>query len=81
MKTFTESTEICTAYGILMAAIAAVIVNMLTGCSGIEVGGKVGVYRVDQHQETTSFRGASLPLKCYLWEDCTAIAPQQPQGS
>jgi len=41
----------------------------LTGCTGMEVGGKLWVSRVDERQE--SQRTHNVPLKCYLWADCS----------
>lgn len=43
----------------------------LTGCSGIELGAKAGIYRVDQRQESQATHRNPLPLKCYLWADCS----------
>lgn len=51
----------------------AVIVN-LAACSGFEVGGKLGVYRVDTRSEVQQTFRSNLPLKCYLWADCTGQA-------
>lgn len=40
---------------------------LATGCSGVEVGGKLGIYRVDERQESSSMtRHNSVPLKCYF---------------
>lgn len=40
-----------------------------SGCTGMEMGGKLWVSRVDERQE--SQRTHNIPLKCYLWSDCT----------
>lgn len=40
-----------------------------SGCTGMEVGGKLWVSRVDEKQE--SQRTHNVPLKCYLWADCS----------
>ncbi len=40
-----------------------------TGCTGMEVGGKLWISRVDEKQE--SQRTHNVPLKCYLWADCS----------
>ena len=50
-----------------IAAVIAVVVNFV-GCTGMEVGGKLWVSRVDERQE--SQRTHNVPLKCYLWSDC-----------
>lgn len=50
-----------------VAVVVAVVVN-LVGCTGMEVGGKLWVSRVDERQE--SQRTHNVPLKCYLWSDC-----------
>lgn len=39
-----------------------------TGCTGMELGGKLWVTRVDEKQE--SQRTYNVPLKCYLWATC-----------
>lgn len=50
-----------------IAAFVAVVIN-LCGCTGMEVGGKLWVSRVDERQE--SQKTHNVPLKCYLWADC-----------
>jgi hypothetical protein len=50
-----------------VAVVVAVVIN-LVGCTGMEVGGKLWVSRVDERQE--SQRTHNVPLKCYLWSDC-----------
>lgn len=50
-----------------VAAVVAVIINCV-GCTGMEVGGKLWVSRVDERQE--SQRTHNVPLKCYLWSNC-----------
>jgi hypothetical protein len=51
-----------------IAAVIAVVVNFV-GCTGMEVGGKLWISRVDERQE--SQRTHNVPLKCYLWSHCT----------
>jgi ligand-binding sensor domain-containing protein len=41
---------------------------LLSGCTGIELGGRLGVYRVDERQE--SQKTHNVPLACYLWRKC-----------
>jgi len=40
-----------------------------SGCTGMEVGGKLWITRVDQKQESQATH--NVPLKCYLWSDCS----------
>lgn len=54
---------------ILMAL--GLILSCLSACTGMEFGAKVGVYRVDERQE--SQRTHNVPLKCYLWADCSEL--------
>ncbi len=51
----------------------------LIGCSGLEVGGKLGVYRVDTHSEQSVTLKKPLPLKCFF-TTCEE-AQQQGEGS
>jgi len=45
---------------------------VLTGCTGMEIGGKLWATRVDEKQESqASHNTRPLPLKCYLWADCS----------
>ena len=57
-----------------LIAVCLVVCGFVTGCTGMEVGAKLGVYRVDERQE--SQRTYSVPLKCYLWEDCSGSSIQ-----
>jgi hypothetical protein len=47
-----------------MVVSALVVVAWCTGCSGIELGGKVGLYAVDERHEVQDTRSKSMPLKC-----------------
>lgn len=49
--------------------ILATIAATLSACTGMELGAKVGLYRVDERQE--SQRTHNVPLKCYLWANCS----------
>lgn len=51
----------------------------LTGCSGMEVGGRLGVYRVDERQDSSRTYRQATPLKCYF-VNCSAGLDEQ-QGS
>ena len=50
------------------AVIVAITFIALQGCTGIEMGGKLWISRVDERQE--SQKTHNIPLKCYLWQDC-----------
>lgn len=41
-------------------------VCLLSGCSGLEVGGKFGIYRVDEKQDSSRTYRRATPLKCYF---------------
>lgn len=61
----------------LMLSILGLAMAALSGCTGMEIGGKLWVSRVDERQE--SQRTHNVPLKCYLWADCSQ--PSNVQGS
>lgn len=43
------------------------IASLTTGCAGLELGGKLGVYRVDEKQESQATRREmTKPLKCWF---------------
>jgi hypothetical protein len=48
------------------------VVLVCSGCTGMEVGGKLWVSRVDERQESQATH--NVPLKCYLWADCSQPA-------
>jgi len=44
----------------------------MSGCTGLEIGGKAWITRVDERQESQrTHRENAVPLKCYLWENCS----------
>lgn len=46
-----------------------VILCLVSGCTGLEVGGRLGVYRVDERQEFSRTNlDNKVPLKCYFVE-------------
>jgi hypothetical protein len=50
----------------------------LSGCTGLEIGGKAWITRVDERQESQrTHRENTVPLKCYF-VDCSAEA-QSPE--
>jgi len=52
-----------------MRTILLAVLVMASGCTGIEMGGKLWISRVDERQE--SQKTHNIPLKCYLWQDCS----------
>lgn len=60
--------------GLVLVGTVAILCS---GCSGVEVGGKLGVYRVDQRQESQATHRQPIPLKCYI----TQCGPEEVQGS
>lgn len=65
------------AFALGLLGMAAVLFGA-SGCSGMEVGGRLGVYRVDERQESQRTYRQAVPLKCYF----TSCAPaDEAQGS
>lgn len=62
-------------------ALAAYLMASMTGCAGMEVGGRLGVYRVDERREEQRTYRQALPLKCYLWADCSSAPRQAAAGA
>ena len=77
----TVKSDLLESFGIGMAfAVAAYLVAATSGCSGIEIGlGKVGIYRVDERQDSSRTYRNAVPFKCYF----TSCAPSsdEAQGS
>ena len=50
--------------------IACSVLLLVSGCTGMEIGGRLGVYRVDERQESSRTNVENrVPLKCYF-VDC-----------
>lgn len=50
--------------------IAVVLVlSVLTGCSGMEIGGKAWIASIDEKSESSRTYRSNVPLKCYF-TDC-----------
>lgn len=62
----------------LMFGLLGLVLSCLSACTGLEIGAKAGIYRVDERSE--SQKTHNIPLKCYLWADCSQ-ASTQVQGS
>lgn len=52
--------------------IIGVLIAVLTGCGGMELGGKLGVYRIDDRSEAITVKTADKPLKC-LFIECPGL--------
>jgi hypothetical protein len=58
-----------------------IIATTTSGCTGIEIGGKAWISRVDEKQESQrTYRDNSVPLKCYF-VDCAQKTSDEVQGS
>ena len=55
-------------YGLWLAVAGMLaVLATVSGCRGIEVGGRLGVYRVDEREESSRMtRHNAVPLKCYF---------------
>jgi hypothetical protein len=59
--------------------LVGLIVLCCSACTGIEMGGKVGVYRVDERQESSRTNVENrVPLKCYF-VDCYSQQTTEPK--
>jgi len=55
------------ATGSLWLLIAMGIASLTTGCAGMEVGGKAGIYRVDERSDSSATKNDKIrPLVCYF---------------
>jgi hypothetical protein len=61
----------------ILLGLLGFVLSCLSACTGIEAGGKLWITRVDERQE--SQKTHNVPLKCYLWADCSQ--PSDVQGS
>jgi hypothetical protein len=61
----------------IILGLLGLVLSCLSACTGIEAGGKLWITRVDERQE--SQKTHNVPLKCYLWADCSQ--PSDVQGS
>lgn len=50
--------------------IGSIAIFLMTGCSGMELGGKLWAARVDEMQSSQRTYRNHKPLKCYLWATC-----------
>lgn len=49
------------------------VLGALSGCSGMEIGGKAWVASIDEKSESSRTYRSNVPLKCYF-VDCTPQA-------
>lgn len=61
----------------IILGLLGLIVAACSGCTGIEAGGKLWITRVDQKQESQATH--NIPLKCYLWADCSQSSELMPK--
>lgn len=62
--------DIMKVIGNIFKFVAALVMIALSACTGLEVGGKLGVYRVDERQDSSRTNVENrVPLKCYF-VDC-----------
>lgn len=64
---------------ILTVLATSLIAVTTTGCAGVELGGKLGMYRVDERQESQRTYDRKVGLRC-LFTDCNKDATES-QGS
>lgn len=57
----------------VIAAVA--IATLVTGCSGLEIGGKAWIASIDEKSESSRTYRQNVPLKCYF-TDCKSDAPE-----
>lgn len=53
-------------------ATALVFALLTTGCAGMEVGAKAGIYEVQHYQHSDQSSADSKPLKCYF-TNCESV--------
>jgi hypothetical protein len=59
-------------------AIAIVLgLSVLTGCSGMEIGGKAWIASIDEKSESSRTYRQNVPLKCYF-TDCKTTDAELP---
>lgn len=62
--------DIMKVIGNIFKFVAALVMIALSACTGLEVGGKMGIYRVDERQDSSRTNVENrVPLKCYF-VDC-----------
>jgi len=57
-----------------------IVAAMVSGCTGLEIGGKAWISRIDERQESQRTYREAVPLKCYF-VNCAPEGAQEVQGS
>lgn len=52
---------------------ALTVAAVVSGCSGLEIGGKAWIASIDEKQESSRTYRSNVPLKCYFL-DCGSDA-------
>lgn len=61
---------------VLLAIVCGLIMVSTSGCAGLELGGRVGLYRVDERSESQKTYRNPKPAICYLLPSrCQQSAP------
>lgn len=69
-------------FGYVMLVAGCGMLLFATGCSGVELGGRVGLYRVDERQESQRTYRHSVPWKCYFTQcDAATLGTEEREGS
>jgi hypothetical protein len=56
--------------------VCGLIMATTSGCSGLEVGGRLGIYAVDERQESQKTYRSAKPAICYVFPSrCQQQAP------
>ena len=61
---------------VLLAIVCGLIMATTSGCAGLELGGRLGIYRIDSRQESQQTFRNPKPAICYLLPSrCQQSAP------
>lgn len=55
--------------GMLISAVIWIGILSLCSCAGVEIGGKMGIYGVDDRHEVQDTTSRAKPLIC-MWKQC-----------
>lgn len=67
---------------LLSICLWAGIAYFVTGCAGVELGGKLGMYRVDERKESqATYQRNTKPLKCWFVDCSPKATEEEVQGS
>jgi len=51
------------------------VISALTGCGGLELGGKVGLYHVNEREMQESSKVKQEPMSCWF-KNCNSVEAQ-----